>query len=392
MSAHPTQPPAPRPVLRPAPLLALLACLALSACSEDPAPREQAFRIGFTAALTSDSQPVSADGSLLAAEQVNARGGLEVAGRRLPVRLMVRDNRNRLEETLVAVRELITRDQVSAVVGPFVSRQAIPAGALAQSSGVVLISPSSSNPETTRGKPFVFRVAFVDSFQGKALARFAREDLGAQRAAVLFDAADEYCRGVAEYFREAFTAQGGEVGAFEAYLTGDADFASRLARIKAARCQVLLLPNFAPDLTRQLGLARKMDVTKDILGSDCWDHPDNLREPAAQGAYFSTNFVLDRDVPETRAFVQAFSARFGRPPTMDEALSYDAMQLLFRAAQQAGAVQPQALRTALAGLGRHQGVSGVMRFNGTGDPERSVVIVRIQDGRPAFQKEIQPDG
>ena len=391
MSATPTQLPAPQPVLRLAPLLALLACLALWACSEGPAPREQAFRIGFTAALTSDSQPVRPDGALLAAEQVNAEGGLKVAGRRLPVRLIIRDNRNRLEETLVAVRELITRDQVSAVVGPFVSRQAIPAGALAQSSGVVLVSPSSSNPETTRGKPFVFRVAFVDPVQGKALARFAREDLGAQRAAVLFDATDEYCKGVAEYFRQAFTAQGGEIGAFEAYLTGDADFASRLARIKAARCQVLLLPNFAPDLIRQLHLARKMGVAKDILGTDCWDYPDNLREPAAQGAYFSTNFVLDRDVPETRTFVQAFSERFARPPAMDDALSYDAMQLLFRAAQQAGAVQPQALRTALANLGHHQGVSGIMRFNGTGDPERSVVIVRIQDGRAAFQKEIQPD-
>lgn len=374
------------------PFLALLACLLPWACSESPAPREQAFRIGFTAALTSDSQPVSPDGAVLAADQENAMGGLVLAGKRLPVKLIIRDNRNRLEETLVAVRELITRDQVSAVVGPFVSRQAIPAGALAQSSGVVLISPSSSNPETTRGKPFVFRAAFVDPVQGRALARFAREDLGAQRAAVLFDAADEYCKGVAEYFRDAFTAMGGEVPAFEAYLTGDTDFAPRMARIKAAHCQVLLLPNFSPALGHQIRLARQMHAAKDLLGSDCWDHPDNLREPAAQGAYVSTNFVLDRDVPETKAFTQAFNERFKRQPTMDDALAYDSMQLLFRAAQQAGGVQPQALRAALANLGRYQGVSGVMRFQGTGDPERSVVIVRIQDGRPVFQKEIQPDG
>lgn len=379
--------------LIPAPALLLLAaCLAFWACSQSPAPAEQDFRIGFTAAITSDSQPVSADGALLAAEQVNAQGGLAMpGGKRLPVTLVLRDNHNRLEETLVAVRELITRDRVSAVVGPFVSRQAIPAGALAQSSGVLLISPSSSNPETTRGKPFVFRAAFVDPVQGRALARFAREDLGARRAAVLFDATDEYCRGVAQYFRDAFTAMGGEVPAFEAYLTGDADFASRLARIKAARADVLLLPNFAPDLNRQLRLARQMDAAPDILGTDCWDYPATLGDPAAQGAYFSTNFVLDRDTPETRDFVQAFRQRFQRTPSMDDALSYDAMQLLFWAAQQAGGAQPQALRAALTGLGRHQGVSGTMRFTGTGDPERSVVIVRIQDGRAVFQKEIQPD-
>ncbi|WP_449243024.1 ABC transporter substrate-binding protein, partial [Desulfovibrio sp.] len=181
-------------------ITALLLLGPLLSCSSNDERRDE-FRIGFVAAITNPALRHNPDAPGLAADQANAEGGLEVGGRKLMVRLLPRDNHDHLEDTLVAVRELISHDQVTAIVGPYVSRQAIPAAVLAQNAGVLLISPTSTNPETTRGKSLAFRTCFVDTGQGRALARFAREDLGATRAAVLFDAADDYCRGVAEYFR-----------------------------------------------------------------------------------------------------------------------------------------------------------------------------------------------
>ncbi|MES9994789.1 ABC transporter substrate-binding protein [Desulfovibrio aminophilus] len=370
------------------PLSLLLLGLTLS-CSESEAPKDE-FRIGFVAAIASTDARHTPDAARLAMEQVDSAGGLKVAGRRLFVRLLPRDNQDRLEDTLVAVRELISRDRVTAIVGPYVSRQAIPAAVLAQNAGVLLISPTSTNPETTRGKSLVFRACFVDTTQGRVLARFAHDDLGVTRAAVLYDAADDYCRGVAEYFRDAFTALGGVVPAFEAYLTGEKDFASRLARIKAAGCQVLLLPNFQPTLREQIRLAGEMGVSRTLLGTDTWHQPDVMALAESQGAYFCTGFAPDRNTPETREFVRAYRERYGKDPILSDAMGYDAMQLLFQAARNAGGTQPQMLAAGLSAIENYQGVTGTIRFHGSGDPVRSVLIMRVQGGRAVFHREIPP--
>lgn len=370
-------------------LLSLLLLGLTLSCSEGEAPKDE-FRIGFVAAISETAVRHNPDAARLAMEQVDNAGGLKVAGRRLFVRLLPRDNQDRLEDTLVAVRELISRDRVTAIVGPYVSRQAIPAAVLAQNAGVLLISPTSTNPETTRGKSLIFRACFVDTAQGRALARFARNDLGASRAAVLYDAADDYCRGVAEYFRDAFVGLGGQVPAFEPYLTGEKNFRERLARIKAAGCQVLLLPNFQPTLREQIRLAGEMGVARTLLGSDSWHQPDVLALAEAQDAYFCTGFAPDRSTPETREFVRAYRERYGKDPILSDAMTYDSMQLLFQAARNAGGTQPQMLAAGLAVIEDHQGVTGTIRFHGSGDPERSVLIMRVQGKQAVFHKEIPP--
>lgn len=370
----------------------LLLVLAPTGCSDSPAAKTAPFVIGLVTPLSGPLLPhVSDNAARLAVDEVNAGGGVQVGGRSRPVRLVVVDNQGEVETTLSAVRELANRDRASAIVGPYLSRQAIPAGGVAQSAGILLLSPAATNPEVTRDRDFVFRACLVDSFQGSVMARFAHDDLGIARAAVLYDATDDYCRGVAEFFREAYRRLGGTITAFEGYSDGEADFASRLARIRDSQPQALLLPNFPPDLSTQIHLARNLKAAPLLLGTDSWYQPSILGQGDAEGAYFSTMFTPDMHNEKTRVFVEEFRRRFGIPPTSDDALTYDSFQLLFRAAEAAGSVQPAALRAALAELKDFTGVTGSMRFTGTGDPVRSAVIARLSDGRALFHKEIRPD-
>lgn len=382
----------PRPLLRLLMAALLPALLLLAGCSDSDPSQTPQFVIGLITPLSGPFLPhVPDNAARLAVDEANARGGIEVGGRRLPVRLVVVDNKGEVETTLSAVRELANRERASAVVGPYLSRQAIPAGGVAQSAGILMLSPSSTNPETTRDRPFVFRACFVDNFQGLVMARFAFQDLALRRAAVLYDATDAYCRGVAEFFRDAFRSLGGTVTAFEGYSDGGADYGARLSRIRDSRAQALLLPNFPPDLSTQIHLARNLKAAPVLLGTDSWHQPEILAQGDAEGAYFSTAFTSDMHNEKTRLFLARYVDRFGIPPINDEALTYDAFQLLFRAAEAAGSVQPAALRAALAGLTDFTGVTGSLRYEGTGDPVRSAVIARLSGGRALFHKEFRPD-
>ena len=148
--------------------------------------------------------------------------------------MVIEDNAGKADQSASAAQKLITQDNVIAIIGPNASRYAIPASEIAESSKVVLISPWSTNPKTTldaqtdQPKKYVFRAAFIDPFQGRVVAKFALDNLGAKNAAVLYDVASDYNKGIAEFFKQTFEENGGTVVAFETYTTGDKDFTAQL--------------------------------------------------------------------------------------------------------------------------------------------------------------------
>ncbi|MFP3868009.1 MAG: ABC transporter substrate-binding protein [Desulfobacteraceae bacterium] len=357
---------------------------------------DQEIRLGVNAELTG-SKPVVGNSCRKAAElvvaQINQAGGLQVGDKILPVRLIVEDNEDKAESAAAVAQKLISQNQVLAIIGPNASGNAIPAARICEDAGVIMISPWSTNPKTTEDKKYVFRACFIDDFQGQVMAKFARQNLKAQRAAVLYDVASEYNKGIAEFFKQFFEAAAGQVVAFESYTTGDKDFSSQLTAIKGANPEVLFLPNYYNEVPLQVKQARGQGIEAQIIGSDSWGSQEllSLGGQELEGSFFSTHYAPDLATPQAQEFISRFESAYGKKPDDVAALTYDAAQILFQAITQAGSPDREEVRQALAQIHEFDGVTGKMTFRGTGDPIKSAVILQIKDGKFSYLTSVQPD-
>ena len=378
------------------PLLVGLGWLAMALITSGcGAKSEQEVRLGINAELTG-SKPTVGDSckkamELLAA-QVNQDGGLKVGDKKIPLKLYVEDNEDKAESAAAAAQKLISQNNVLAIIGPNASGNAIPAARICEDNGVIMISPWSTNPKTTEGKKFIFRACFIDDFQGQVMAKFARQDLKATTAAVLYDVASEYNKGIAEFFKQFFEADGGRVVAFASYTTGDKDFSSQLTTIKAASPQVLFLPNYYNEVPLQVKQARNQGLTCAIIGSDSWGSQEllTLGGKDLEGAFFSTHYAQDIATPKAQKFISEFEAKYGKKPDDVAALTYDAGMLLCNAVSQAGSLDRTKVRDALAQVTEFEGVTGKMAFKGKGDPVKSAVILQVKDGQFKYFASVQP--
>ncbi len=353
------------------------------------------IRLGVNAELTG-SKPTVGDSCKKAAEliaaQINQAGGLQVGDKKVPVKLFIEDNEDKAESAAAAGQKLISQNNVLAMLGPNASSNAIPAATICEDAKVIMISPWSTNPKTTEGKKFVFRACFIDDFQGQVMAKFARQQLKAQTAAVLYDVASEYNKGIAEFFKKFFEEGGGQVVAFQSYSTGDKDFSSQLTAIKAANPQVLFLPNYYNEVPLQVKQALSQGLKVSIIGSDSWGSPEllTLAGKDLEGSYFSTHYAPDIATPQAKKFIGEYEAKYGKKPDDVAALTYDAAQLLCQAVTQAGSLDRQKVRDALAAVKEFDGVTGKMTFKGTGDPIKSAVILQVKDGKFTYLTSVQP--
>jgi branched-chain amino acid transport system substrate-binding protein len=335
----------------------------------------------------------------MAVDEVNAAGGLVVAGKKMKVELFVEDNGGKADQSAAAAQKLITQEDVVAIIGPNASRYAIPASEIAESNQTVFITPWSTNPKTTldaaTGKPkkYAFRSCFIDPFQGKVLAKFALQTMKAKKAAVLYDVASDYNKGIAEVFKADYEKLGGKVVAFETYTTNDKDFSAQFTKIKAAAPEVVFLPNYYSEVPLQVQQAHRLGITAPFLGSDSWGSADLLKLGGAdlEGYYFSTHYAADNAAPVAVTFIQGYTKAYGTAPDDVAALTYDAFGLLFTALKNAGKADREAVRTALAKLPAYAGVTGDMKFQeGSGDPIKSAVILQIKGGKFAYVMNAQP--
>ena len=353
------------------------------------------IRLGVNAELTG-SKPTVGDSCRkameLLAQQVNQTGGLKVGDKKYPIKLYIEDNEDKAESAAAAAQKLISQNNVLAIIGPNASGNAIPAARICEDAKVIMITPWSTNPKTTEGKKFVFRACFIDDFQGQVMAKFARDTLKAQTAAVLYDVASEYNKGIAEFFKKFFEAAGGKVVAFESYTKDDKDFSSQLTTIKAANPDVLFLPNYYNEVPLQAQQARRLGVTCPFIGSDSWGSEELLRLGAQdlEGSFFSTHYAPDIATPKAQKFIQDYEAKYGKKPDDVAALTYDACQLLCAAITQAGALDRKKVREALATIQKFEGVTGEMNFKNLCDPVKSAVILQIKDGKFNYFSSVQP--
>jgi len=377
----------------------MLVGMTISGCTKGGEPT---INVGLIAELTGDIPAVGAscrNAAEMAVKEMNEAGGIEVAGKKYKVVLLTEDSANKPEQAASSTQKLITQKNVIAIIGPNSSSNAIPASEIAESSKVPLITPWSTNPKTTLDaksrapKKFVFRAAFIDPFQGRVVAKFALDNMHAKKAAVLYDVASDYNKGIAEYFKKTFEEGGGRVVAFESYTTNDRDFSAQLTKIKDAAPDVIFLPNYYNDVPLQVQQAHRLGIKAPFIGSDSWGSQELMKlcGKDCEGYYFSTHYSADSASPVARKFIQSYTSIYGTTPDDVAALTYDAFGLLRQALENAGKIDREAVRNALARLPGYEGVTGKMQFReGSGDPIKSAVILQIKGDKFVWFANAQP--
>jgi branched-chain amino acid transport system substrate-binding protein len=255
-----------------------------------------------------------------------------------------------------------------------------------------MISPSSTNPKVTEIGDYIFRVCFLDPFQGKVMATFARSDLKLDNVAILKDVKNDYSIGLAEAFQIAFTGLGGKIVAEQSYSAGDTDFSAQVTAIKNTKAQALYVPGYYAEVGAIARTAARLDLKMPLLGGDGWDAPDlfTIGGDALEGSYFSNHFALDVITPKAQKFVADFTKKHGQPPTGLGALGYDAAGVLLDAMRRAGTTDPAALRDAIAATKGFEGVSGAITIDAQRNAQKSAVVIKITGGKGKYETTIKP--
>jgi branched-chain amino acid transport system substrate-binding protein len=360
-------------------------------CGGEKNPETRGIRIGFYGALTGPTATFALsgkNGARLATDEVNR--GIGLLGKR--VELLVEDDRGEASEAASAVSKLIERDHVVALIGEFASSRTLAAASIAQAQKIPMISPSSTNVEVTKRGDYIFRACFIDSYQGKALASFARQNLKVATAALLVDAKSDYSVGLAEAFRKDFAAAGGRTVAEMKYTEGDNDFSAQLTAILPLAPDVLVVPGYYTDAGLIARQARSLGLKAVLLGADGWDSPKlvEIGGPAMDGTYFSNHYSVENPAAEVRAFLAAYKQAYGAEPDSIAALSYDAARVLFDAIRRAGSTDGKRLRDALAQTRDFAGVTGTITMDENRNPVKPAVVLKVEGGRFRFAASIAP--
>ena len=373
--------------------LALLAVVALglllAGCGEEKA---KVIKIGFNIPLTGDIPKVG-EASRFAAEMlkedINSQGGLDVGGTKYMLEFIYEDNESKAESAVNAALKLIEQDQVVAIIGPDSSKQAVPAGGTCDENQTPMISPWSTNPATTKDRPWVFRAAFLDPFQGPVAANFATKKFNAAKSAVLFDISNDYSKGLAEIFKEVWEGKHGEgsVVAFESHGTKDQDFSAQLTKIIAAQPDFIFVPDNYNQVALIVKQAHDLGWQGPFMGSDAWGSAElmTLCGQDCVGQYFSTHYAAAGAKGATKTFIDRYNEKFGYVPDDVAALTWDATNLVLKAIQSAAVFESDVkterkiIRDALANIAEFDGITGKMKFDAQGDPIKCAVVVQIDE-------------
>ena len=367
-----------------------------------------ALTLGFAGqAPAADAAPIKI-GVYLPLTGQNAFGGqLELEGVRLahkemptilgrPVELVVVDNKSDKVEAANAVKRLVERDKVVALIGTYGSSLAMAGAEVAEKAKVPGVGTSCTNPLVTQGKKYYFRACFIDPYQGAAAATYARENLGFKKAAVLMDMTNDYAVGLSSFFTKSFKKQGGDVVATLKYSSGDQDFTAQLTELISKNPDIVFMPAYFAEGAIIMKQARELGAKFRLMGADAMDNPDTLKlgGKAAEG-FLHTTFPYDPTMPNmseaAKRFTEAWKAAYPDKETnVNGALGYNTYFLILDAIKRANSADPQAIAKALAETKDLPTALGLLSINATHDAEMPVGIIEYKDGKRVYVGEVTP--
>ena len=349
------------------------------------------IKIGEFASLTGKEATygqAAHKGTLLAIEEINAAGG--VLGQKLE--LVFEDDQSKSGESATIVKKLISRDKVVALLGEITSGRTLEAAPIAQNAKIPLVSPGATAPGVTARGDYIFRVCFVDSFQGAVMAKFARQSLKLKRVAVLSSASSAQSVGLARIFKQRFSEAGGVIALEQKFSEGDKDFRAQLTAIRAADVEGIFVPAYYAEAALICKQARDLGLSVPLFGIDGWESSELLAigGKAVEGAYFSTHFSPETNDPTVASFNERFRRRWAAGTDALSALGYDSAMLLADAIKRAGTTESAALRDALAATRNFKGVTGTISLDEDRNATKSAVVLQVKDGRFVFVERVDP--
>jgi branched-chain amino acid transport system substrate-binding protein len=328
------------------------------------------------------------NGAKMAFDEINKAGG--VLGKKL--KILVEDDQSKPEEAATAVTKLINQNHVVAMIGEVSSSRSLAAAPVCQANAVPMVSPSSTNPRVTQIGDYIFRVCFIDPFQGSVMAKFAANTLKAKRVAILVDVRNDYSVGLQTFFRENFRQLGGQIVAEQSYSEGDSDFHAQLTQIKAVNPEAIYVPGYYTEVGTIARQARELGITAPLLGGDGWDSPKlfEIGGDALNGCYLSNHYSVDDPSPAVQKFVGDYKARYKQTPDALAALGYDAAKILADAMSRAGSAEGAKVRDALAATKDFPGVTGKITINKDRNAVKPAVVLKVENGKFVYVETVSP--
>ena len=368
-------------------LAAGLLASATNAAANDKAP----IKIGEVGSMTGSEATFGQsthNGIKLAVKEINAAGGIQ--GRK--IELITLDNQGKPEEAATAVTRLITQDKVQAILGEVASSRSLAMAPIAQQNKVPMISPSSTNPKVTEVGDHIFRVCFIDPFQGTVMADFAAQALKLKKVAILRDVKNDYSVGLANYFTQAFTKHGGEIVLDQSYSAGDIDFKAQLTAIKAKKPEAIFVPGYYTEVGLIARQARGLGIKAPLMGGDGWDSPKltEIGGKAVDGSFFSNHYSSEDKSPHVQDFIKRFKAEYNVTPDGLAAMGYDAAMVLFDAMKRTKTLSNKEVRDAIAATKDFQGVTGKITIDPNRNAVKSAVVLKVSGGDFKYETTIRP--
>jgi branched-chain amino acid transport system substrate-binding protein len=325
----------------------------------------------------------------MAIEEINAAGGL--LGKQLE--LLTEDTQCKPGEPATVVKKLINRENVIAVLGEVASSRSLEAAPICQQSKIPMISPSSTSPDVTKTGDYIFRVSFIDPFQGTVMANFATKTLKAKRVAVFTDVKSDYSKGLAKFFKERFRANGGEIVIELDFNGGDKDFKAQITAIKATNPDGVFVPGYYTECALISVQAKELGLNVPLFGGDGWESSVlfEIGGKAVEGNFLSTHYHPAMGTDISRKFVENYKKRWnGKTPDALAACGYDSALVLADAIRRAGTTESTKLRDAIAATKDFPAVTGRITLDENRDAIKSAVILEIKNGQYEFRETVEP--
>ncbi len=345
---------------------------------------------GDLSGRTSSFGQSTKNGVEMAADEINKAGGID--GRM--IQIITEDDQGEPNKAATVVTKLINQDKVQALLGEVASSNSLAAAPKAQEAKVPMISPSSTNPAVTQVGDYIFRVCFIDPFQGEVMAKFSANNLKAKRAAILYDFNSDYSRGLYQFFKKSFTSQGGQIVSEQSYTQGDRDFSGQLTAIRSSNPDVIYVPGYYGEVGVISNQTKQLGIKAPLLGGDGWDAPQlwQLGGASLNGNYISNHYSVDDPSPAIRKFVADYKGRFNILPDALAALGYDSMKVLGDAIKRAGTTENTKLRDAIAQTQKFPGVTGLISIDRDRNAVKPAVVLKLQDSKFVYETTISPEG
>jgi branched-chain amino acid transport system substrate-binding protein len=381
-------------------LILLFSCLMAAACVQKTGTRSnpvqgETIKIGVYGDLTGQTASFgqsTKNGIELAIEEINAAGG--IGGKKLEA--IFEDDQGRPEQAKTVASKLINQDRVQALIGEATSSNSLAAAPVAQEARIPMISHASTNQQVTEVGDYIFRVCFIDSFQGAVMAKFAANTLKAKTAAVIGDVNSTYSKGLTDVFEQEFTKLGGKIVTKQSYTQADPDFKGQLTTIRALNPDVIYIPGYYGQVGIIARQARELGMTMPLLGGDGWDSPEiwKLGGEALKNTFISNHYTSDNPAPEVQNFVRTFKAKYGSEPDSMAVLAYDAAKILADAIKRAGGTDGEKLRDTIANTRDYPGVTGKITINEKRDAVKLAVVLELDPAKNGYtyRDTIYPEG